>query len=332
MKALVIDQPYSMQFVDMEPPVPAEGEVLLRVEAAGICAGDLYIYRGKNPYATYPRIGGHEIAAVVVDSVGEYRSGDRVVVEPFLPCGICYPCRIGKRNCCVNLQIIGVQRPGGFAEYLVAPAHRLHRIPDGLSSVAASFAEPIAIGVHAIRRAELDDELCLVLGTGPIGLAVIEVALAMGGRVLATDPDPERLTVAARMGAETYPPGEGFAEWIREQTNGEGVPVVFEATGVPKVMTEALDWVASGGRVVILGLVPRGKMVEFAGLDLTRKEATILGSRASNDCFPKAIALLATRAIRLPETAKQFPLSEGPDLFAALNENPAILGKGVFIP
>lgn len=331
MEALVIKAPFQMAMEEVAKPIAGVGEVLVRVEAAGICAGDLYIYRGKNPYATYPRIGGHEIAGVVEVGAGDFSAGDRVVIEPFLPCGTCYPCRVGKGNCCVNLQIIGVQLPGGFAEWVVAPAQRLHRVPDSLSALWASFAEPIAIAVQAMRRAQLGAELCLILGCGPIGLAVLEVAKAKGATILATDPDPARLKVAEELGAKTYLTDAGLAQWVLDQTKGESAPVVFEATGVPSVMTQALDLVASGGRVVILGLVPKGGMVQFAGLDITRKEATLLGSRASTDCFPEAIALLADGVLSYPLTAQSFALSDGPSIFAQIHENPASLGKGVFV-
>src|SRR5262245_55391687 len=149
MRAAIMDAPGAVRVGDWETPRAGEGEVLVSVGATGICAGDIYIYRGTNPYARYPVIGGHEIAgtvAAVGAGVAGIVPGERVVVEPFIGCGACYPCRVGKSNCCANLQIIGVQRPGGFAEYVVAPAGNIHTIPDDLSLAFASFAEPVAIG------------------------------------------------------------------------------------------------------------------------------------------------------------------------------------------
>ncbi|WDR03559.1 alcohol dehydrogenase catalytic domain-containing protein [Devosia algicola] len=123
-------------------PQPGHGEALVEVKAAGVCAGDLYIYKGNNPYVVYPRVGGHEIAGVV-SALGPGASGhpigQRVVVEPFIGCGKCYACRVGKSNCCSNLQIIGIHRDGGFADYVVAPIDRLHPIPDGLTDFQASL-------------------------------------------------------------------------------------------------------------------------------------------------------------------------------------------------
>ena len=149
MRAAIMDAPHAMHIGEWETPRPKAGEVLVSVGAAGICAGDMYFFLGKNPYAVYPQICGHEIAGTVVETgpgVEGLETGARVVVEPFVGCGHCYPCRIGKSNCCANLEIIGIHRPGGYAEYLTAPVTHIHRIPDGLSLPFASFAEPVAIG------------------------------------------------------------------------------------------------------------------------------------------------------------------------------------------
>ena len=155
MKAAIMDAPGAMRVGDWQTPRPGPGEVLVSVGAAGICAGDMYFYLGKNPYARYPQVCGHEIAGTVAEvgaGVSGLERGARVVVEPFLGCGTCYPCRVGKPNCCANLQIIGAHRPGGFAEFVVAPAQHIHRVPDGMSMALASFVEPVAIGVQACRR------------------------------------------------------------------------------------------------------------------------------------------------------------------------------------
>lgn len=316
-------------------PAPGPGEVLVRVEAAGLCAGDLYIYTGKNPYVTYPRIGCHEIAGVV-EAYGPGTSGravgTRVVVDPFIGCGRCYPCRVGKRNCCANLTIVGVHREGGFAEFVTAPAENLNVVPDTISDFEAAFAEPVAIGVQGCRRGMVTaQDVVLVLGAGPIGLAIIEVASAIGAKVYATDLSAEPLSIAAELGATPIAGGAGLLERVLEITNGEGMPVVMEATGAAPVMEQTIDLVAAGGRIVILGLLKKGQGVTFPGLDFTRKEVTILGSRASVDCFPEALQLLASGKIHYPMIASSFALSEAPGVFAKLANNPMALHKAVFL-
>ncbi len=334
MRAAIMEAPYKMHVGSWETPRPGPGEVLVEVGAAGICAGDMYFYLGKNPYAIYPQICGHEIAGLVRETgegVTGLEAGTPVVVEPFLGCGTCYPCRVGKSNCCSNLQIIGVHRPGGYAEVLTAPATHIHRVPADLSLPFASFAEPVAIGVQACRRGEVGAEYVLVLGCGPIGLAVIEVAKARGARIVATDVMPERMETARRLGAATLPADDNLLQAILDQTNGEGAPVVIEATGSPKAMEQTVDLVAAGGRIVILGLLKKGVTVNLPGLDFTRKEMTIVGSRASVNCFPEALELLAGGAITYPQVATEFSLWEAPRVFAELAENPSLVHKGVLV-
>src|SRR4051812_45412852 len=196
MRAAIMQSPHAMNIGSWQTPDVAAGEVLVSVAAAGICAGDMYFYLGKNPYAVYPQICGHEIAGVVAElgaGVVGPAVGTPVVVEPFIGCGHCYPCRVGKSNCCSNLRIIGVHQPGGYAELVTAPATHVHVVPDGLSSFDATFAEPVAIGVQACRRgAVAAGEQVLILGCGPIGLALAEVALARGAIPIVTDVLPER--------------------------------------------------------------------------------------------------------------------------------------------
>jgi 2-desacetyl-2-hydroxyethyl bacteriochlorophyllide A dehydrogenase len=335
MQAAIIDAPHAMHVGAWDMPAAGPGEVLISVGAAGICAGDMYFYKGTNPYARYPQVCGHEIAGVVAETgagAEHFAIGTKVVVEPFLGCGKCYPCRIGKSNCCANLRIIGIHRPGGYAEYLTAPATHVHVVPDGLSLSFASFAEPVAIGVQSCRRGQVAaGEYVLILGCGPIGLALIEVAKARGAHPVAVDVLPDRMAMAARLGAETIPADERLLATVMEQTNGEGAPVVIEATGVPRVMEQTVDLVAAGGRIVIVGLVKQGIGVTFPGLDFTRKEMTIVGSRASVDCFPESLELLASGAITYPKAATEFSLWDAPAVFADLEANPGKVHKGVLV-
>ena len=170
-----------------------------------------------------------------------------------------------------------------------------------------------------------------MLGAGPIGLAVVEVARARGAKVYATDLSADRLKTAAELGAIPITGGEGLVERVLEITKGEGMPVVMEATGAPQAMEQCVDLVAAGGRIVIMGLVKKGLGVTFPGLDFTRKEMTIYGSRASVDCFPEALELIASGKIQYPKIATSFVLSDSPSVFAKLADNPMALHKAVFM-
>ncbi|MBW0000849.1 MAG: alcohol dehydrogenase catalytic domain-containing protein [Verrucomicrobia bacterium] len=335
MKAAIFDAPHQMHVGHWRNPELGPDDVLISVKAAGICAGDLYIYTGKNPYTKYPIIGGHEICGVVAgtgSNVTGMAAGQLVVVEPFLSCGRCYACRVGKPNCCTNLQIIGVHRAGGYAEDVVVPATHVHAVPAGMSPLRASFAEPVTIAIHACRRGTVSaGEYVLVLGCGPIGLALIEVALARGARVVAVDIMEPRLETARTLGAEVLKSDERLLERVLEQTNQEGAPVVIEATGNPRVMESTAQLVAAGGRIVVVGLVPKGVQVQFPGLDFTRKEMTILGSRTETNCFPEALDLLAGGRLRYPEVATAFDLWSAPEVFGHIVRTPNAVHKGVFV-
>lgn len=335
MQAVIFDAPHQARVGELAKPQPNPGEVLVAVRAAGICAGDLYTYVNKNPYVAFPIVSGHEIAGEVAylpEGVGGLHLGQLVVVEPFISCGQCHPCRVGKSNCCANLQIVGVHRDGGYAEYVSVPADRLHVVPEGITALEASFAEPVAIAVQAMRRGEVNDgESVLILGCGPIGLALVEVARAYGTKVFATDVEPDRLAFAKELGAEPLPAGSKLLSAVLDKTDGEGMPVVIEATGVAAVMEQTVELIAAGGRIVLVGLVKKGTGVTFPGLDFTRKELTIVGSRASVGCFPEALRLLASGDLHYPRVATPVPMWDAPKTFETLAVNPSALHKGVLV-
>jgi L-gulonate 5-dehydrogenase len=335
MKALVINKPFSMTVEKWRKPIPAKNEVLIEVAASGICAGDLYYYVGKNPYATYPQICGHEISGVVVDcgkNVTGVAAGTKVAVEPFIACGKCYPCSIGKTNCCTNLVIVGVHRMGGYADYLAVPATHIHVVPPKLDVTRAALAEPVTIALHACHRAQLKKgEEVLVIGCGPIGIFCIEVAREMGAKVYASDVNSKRLAIAEELGATTILSDDNMLKKIGALTRREGFPVVIEATGVPEVMSKTVDMVAAGGRIVIAGLVKKGVGVTFEGLDFTRKELTILGTRTEVKCFPEALQLLAKKKIRFAEMSTRIDMWQAPEIFEMLSTHPEKIHKGLLI-
>lgn len=335
MRATIMHTPRDMRVGTWETPHPGPGEALISIKAAGICAGDMHIFLGRSPYARYPLICGHEMAGVVIEVGGNVRGiepGTSVAVEPFISCGSCYPCRIGKNNCCTKLQIMGVTRPGGYAEYLTAPSSNVHPLPAGISFSHASFAEPVAVAVHACRRGNVTaGEDVLVLGCGPIGLALIEVAKARGAHPIAADVLPSRLDVAAALGAETMLADKNIIQRVLDRTNNEGMPVVMEATGNVQAVEQTVELVAAGGRIVIVGLIKEGAGATFPGLDFTRKEMTVVGSRASVNCFPEALQLLSDGSITYPRMAIEFDLWDAPEVFNELAANPGSVHKGVLV-
>ena len=333
MKALVLEGIRQMKLGEWPTPTCGPTDVVLRPIAVGICAGDMQHYLGRNPYTKYPLVGGHEICGTVTETgpqVTRVKRGELVVIEPVVGCGRCYSCRHGKPNCCMNFCLIGLHRPGGFAELCLAPEQNVHRIPAGLDPVTASFAEPLTIGIHACRRGDVKaGDYCLVLGAGPIGLAILEVAQHRGARAVITDINEDRLAFARELGAEAIKADDKLRATVLDETDNEGADVVIEAAGTAATIQAAVDLVAPGARVVIVGLPKQN--VSLNGFDFTRKEVNILGSRNSVNAFPEAIALLAGGTIRYPKVATRIPMWEGAPVFAKLDENPTAMHKGVLM-
>jgi len=300
MKRAVTLAPRSLEIRDVPEPVAEAGQAIIEVDAVGLCAGDLTLYTGEHPYATYPTTQGHEFSGRILafgeGYDGSLSVGDRVSVEPLLPCFSCLPCRRGRPNCCTRLQVIGAHVPGGLAERIALPTRTLHAAA-GLDAELAALVEPISIGLHGVRRSGLRrDDQVVVFGAGPIGQAVLLAARDSGARVLAVDRLSARLELALRLGAELTVDvsAEDAAPVIAEWTRGEGPVVVIEATGVPAVVRQAIDIVASSGTVVVIGL--SAKEVEVPMIEFTRKEISVLGSRNSAGIFGEAVDLVRRNA------------------------------------
>ena len=176
MKAVKLEAPWIIDCKDLPMPEPEDGEALLRIRAAGICGSDIGAFRGTNGLVSYPRVIGHELTGEII-TIPEHnprglKPGDRVVVDPYLYCGHCYPCTIGRTNCCTDLHVLGVHVDGGMAEYFCHPADMLVPVPDDMTDIQAALAEPLTISLHGIHSGGLKaGEYCAIIGAGPIGLA-----------------------------------------------------------------------------------------------------------------------------------------------------------------
>ncbi|KAA6453190.1 zinc-binding alcohol dehydrogenase family protein [Bacillus swezeyi] len=307
MKAAVMTKPYSINFQDIPCPEPDAHEVLVRVKTAGICGSDVHFYDGSNPYGRYPQIFGHELSGIIEKTgagVKKRSLGERVVIEPAISCGSCYPCRKGKTNACVNIDMIGSVRRGGFADFLAVPETHVHPIPDHMDFVTGALCEPFAIGAQAIKRASIQHGVTIViLGMGPIGLTILaQVKKRFQADVIAVDPVRERLELARMFGADSviHPVEEHAEKTISKLTNGEGAGIVFEAAGIPATIEQSVRIAAPGGRIVIVGLT--GEDVTIPGLLLTKKDIEIHGTKHSVNQFPRVIEFLNEN----PQLAQSF--------------------------
>ncbi|MDR7485435.1 MAG: L-threonine 3-dehydrogenase [Armatimonadota bacterium] len=266
MRALVKARPSrGLEIADVPVPTPGRTDVLIRVAAGGICGTDLHIYRW-DPWAASrihpPRVVGHEFSGVVVeigDDVTEVAVGDRVAGESHIACGWCGRCRHGQAHICERLEIVGVDRDGAFAEYVVLPARNAWRLDDAIPLDIGAIMDPLGNAVHTALATELVTRTVAITGCGPIGLMAIPVCRAAGAAlIIATDVRPGRLALAARMGADVVVDarGGGAADRIRAATDGQGVDAVLEMSGHPDGIRDALQAVRSGGWVGLLGLPP----------------------------------------------------------------------------
>lgn len=254
------------------------GFARVKVRRVGICGIDWHAYRGRQPFFTYPRVLGHELGVEVeaVNAVGSpLKPGDCCSVEPYLNCGCCVACRIGKGNCCVNLKVLGVHTDGGMVEKMDLPTDKLHA-SDRLSLDQLALVETLGIGCHAVSRAALQrGERVIIIGAGPIGLSAIPFAQAAGAEVIVADVAESRLTFTReKMSVTRTIDASGN---ILDQLGGDPPSCLIDATGHPASMERCFDLVAHGGRIVFVGLVPGD--VTFSDPNFHRREMTLLGSR-----------------------------------------------------
>jgi threonine dehydrogenase-like Zn-dependent dehydrogenase len=308
MNALVITEAGKTSFSERPQPKPAPGEVLLRIKRLGFCGTDLNTFRGFNPLVTYPRIPGHEIAAVIAEVTpgvpAQFQAGMETTVLPYTTCGQCPSCRSGRVNACRSNQTLGVQRDGAFTEFIAVPWEKLVR-SDKLSLAEHALVEPLSVGFHAVERGRVGSgDTVLVFGCGMIGLGAISgAALLRGSRVIAVDVDDAKLALARKAGAaETInSKTENLHERLQTLTGGDGPDVAIEAVGLPATFRAAVDEVAFAGRVVYIGYAK--EPVSYETKYFVMKELDILGSRnATRQNFADVIRVLESGRYPVTET------------------------------
>jgi 2-desacetyl-2-hydroxyethyl bacteriochlorophyllide A dehydrogenase len=297
--ALVCAKPGSLTLERRPAPAPGSGDVLVSPRRVGICGTDYHIFEGKHPFLEYPRVMGHELAVEVIDAPAGagVSPGDICVVNPYLACGHCVACRAGKPNCCVALSVLGVHQDGGMAGLLSVPATNLVRA-DGLSADECAIVEFLSIGAHAVRRGAVGArDTVLVVGAGPIGLGTALFARLSGANVAVFDHDAGRVAaVGAITGVTVLPASNDAAQAANAFTDGDGFDVVFDATGNQRAMVNGFDFVANGGRYVLVGVVRES--ITFMDPDFHRKEMSLFGSRnATSEDFERVIAAIRNKQV-----------------------------------
>jgi 2-desacetyl-2-hydroxyethyl bacteriochlorophyllide A dehydrogenase len=281
MKSLVCVEPGKFAWVSTEKPKEIPGHSIIKMERLGICGTDYHAFGGNQPFFSYPRILGHEIAGKIEQTESAlFEVGDRVTVSPYIYCGTCIACRNSKTNCCVSMNVIGVHSDGGMQEYLSVPDHLLIH-GQGLEPDQLALVEPLAIGAHGVARANiLPGENVLVMGAGPIGLATADFVRIAGGRAIIMDVDPGKLDFCReKMGyPDTIPASSADTfQQLSMATNGEMPTAVFDCTGNLQAIEHGFTYLAHTARYIMIGL--QKQEISFSHPEFHKREATLMSSR-----------------------------------------------------
>jgi 2-desacetyl-2-hydroxyethyl bacteriochlorophyllide A dehydrogenase len=316
MKVLSLIEAGKLIFKDLPKPELTSENAIVKMETCGICGSDATAYRGVNPTVHYPIQGiGHEGIGTIVE-IGEnskgLKVGDRVALEPYVPCNKCHMCKAGRFNNCADLKVCGVHKNGMMAEYFSHPVQLLYKLPDGLNSIHAACVEPLTIGLHAATRARVSKgEHVVVFGAGTIGLMASFACLSYGAIPIIVDVLQDRLDFAKECGVpySFNSSNGGVAEYLEQVTNGKLPEAMIDCTGAAPILAEMHNYVCHGARIALVGW-PHGPVA----INLVRcmqKELDICPSRNSNDKFNESINLITSGKIPVEKIiTKTIELSE----------------------
>lgn len=343
MKAMLLSAYKQLELTEMPRPEIGPRDVLVSVQACGICGSDIHGYDGSTGRRVPPLIMGHEAAGVIEevgDAVRRFQPGQRVTFDSTISCGYCDYCRRGEINLCDNRRVLGVscgeyRQHGAFAQYVVVPENIVYELPDGLPFEHAAMIEAVSIAVHAANRTPVAlGQSCVVVGTGMIGLLVVQAMKKAGcGRIVAVDLDPGKLQLAGELGADALinAAEEDVPARVRELTGGQGADVAVEVVGATATVQTAIHSLRKGGHLTLVGnLSPN---IEVPLQSIVTRELTLYGSCASRGEYPQCIDLMNRGEIQVePLISLRAPLEQGPALFERLYAGEPGLMKVILQP
>jgi L-iditol 2-dehydrogenase len=343
MKALVLTEYNHCEYTDVPEPRIEPDQVLVQVQACGICGSDIHGMDGSTGRRIPPLIMGHEAAGIITEvgnGVAGWRPGDRITFDSTVYCGTCYFCRRGLINLCDNRRVLGVscqeyRQHGAFAEYVAIPQHILYRLPQTTSFERAAMVEAVSIAFHAARRTPLTlNDTAVVVGAGMIGLLVVQSLRAAGcGQIIAVDLDDRRLDLARKLGADATL-NSSRAEVIPQvlgQTDGRGADVAFEVVGISATLNLAIQSVRKGGSLTLVGNLATS--TDFPLQAVVTRELTLYGSCSSQGEYPACLDMIARGAIDVDALISAVaPLREGAMWFDRLHRGESGLMKVILTP
>lgn len=341
MKTLVWEAPRTMVMREQPEPVAQAGEVIIKVAYAGICGSELSGYLGHNALRVPPLVMGHEFSGEIV-ALGEGAQGRNpalavgqlVTANPLAYCGNCAYCKRGLNQLCTSRRLVGAHRPGAYAEYVSVTAEMVLPLPDGMSPQTGALTEPVACGVRIGELAgQVQSEICLVIGAGPIGLLAIQALYGKGAaRVFIAERDPARLAMGAALGAEPIDPNANDpVKTLRAATEGLGAAVALDAVGTALTRQQCVAATRSTGTVILSGLHEESSVMPSA--DIIRREVVVRGAFAYTPAnFAEALRLLSEGAFRLAPWIVEAPLADGGKWFDRLIDAPGDVAKVLLTP
>lgn len=324
---------------DYPKPEPRDDEILIHVEACGLCGTDLKLYKGEYS-GNLPMVIGHEYAGTV-EKVGKnvqnIRVGDRVVADPNEACGACDFCRSAQSTFCTSMAAYGVLSDGGFAEYCVAREKGAYRIPGNLKAEVAAFTEPVSCGVHAVDQAAIRaGQTVAILGAGPMGQIILQMVKNTGAtKVIVIGRSDWKLELAGQYGATDVVNStrENVEQRVMELTGGLGADVVIEAVGTPETFEQTFRLAARGGRIVLFGFCAEGREAKVIPFNILSRELTLVGSWVNPYTYPRAIRLLASGKVEVEHLiSRRLAIEEVDAGLQTMLERPAGFMKAVIFP
>jgi 2-desacetyl-2-hydroxyethyl bacteriochlorophyllide A dehydrogenase len=305
MQTLICTEPGHFEYQSVAMPELKKGNAIIKIKRIGICGTDLHAFEGNQPFFNYPRILGHELSGELIafDEAPGFEIGESVTFIPYFNCGNCIACKMGKPNCCSKIQVCGVHVDGGMAEYLSVPSYSLVH-GETLCFDELALVEPLAIGAHGVNRAGVKKgEFVLIVGAGPIGLGTMEFARIAGAKVIALDVNSRRLEFCKEKLKVEYTINaleEDVEKQLMDITNGDMPTVIIDATGNLKAINTSFQYLAHGGRYVLIGL-QKGD-ITFSHPEFHKREATLMSSRNGLRAdFEQVISSMKRKEIN-PET------------------------------
>lgn len=313
----VMTAPGEIAFREVPVPQPQAGQVLVKIMKIGVCGSDIHVYHGEHPFTKYPVTQGHEVSgkiAALGEGVTGFAVGQKVTIEPQVVCGKCWPCTHGKYNLCEELKVMGFQTTGAASEYFAVDAAKVTKLPQAMSYSEGAMIEPLAVTVHAVRRAgDVRGQKVAVLGAGPIGILLAQSAKALGAAaVLITDISTPRLALAKACGADfaVNTRERDFGAALAEAFGPDKADVIYDCAGNDTTMGQAIRCARKGSTIILVAVYAGLAHVDLAVLNDHELDLNTSMMYRHED-YAEAIRLVEEGRVRLkPLMSRRFPFRE----------------------